>query len=379
VVLVLRYSARSDRGLDAPVNQDAVYAGPRLLAISDGSGPDGHVASALLISALAPLDEDEPHGDPLGTLREAGAEAISALHRHRLAAGSSASVTAVLFAGTRFGLLHDGATRAYRLRGTELTLLTPPGLRQIGHNVRAGDCLVLCTRGLHDVVPNGVLAQILFSHTDPREAADRLIELALTSGGRDNVTCVVAHVVDVDFGEPAVTEPVSREPALAAPPPALRDGVFLCYRRSDTSHPAGRLYDRLAARLGEQNVFMDVDSLAPGSDFEDDIAGFVARSALMLVLVGPGWLGAADRRGASRLDDPQDPVRAEIALAVAQGVPVVPVLVDGATMPARSDLPSALAVLTRRTSLHLAHRTFRRDAEAVAEFVAAFVAVRSGH
>lgn len=212
---------------------------------------------------------------------------------------------------------------------------------------------------------------------------------ALAEGAQDNVVKgradgeVLVRAIRYSV-ERRRAERLSRARAVVHEPPpapatAPRDGVFLCYRRADTAHPAGRLYDRLADRFGEDNVFMDVDSLAPGSTFEDDIAHFVARSALMLVVVGPGWLDAADRSGARRLHDRQDPVRTEIELAAAQDVPVVAVLVDDATMPTRADLPPALLVLTRRTSLHLAHRTFRRDADAVAAFVATFVATQRGH
>ena len=107
MTLVLRYSARSDRGLVRQNNQDAVYAGPRLLALADGMGGHaaGEVASSLVISALAPLDEDDPGDDLLAELREATVEGNAAITRHVADSpdleGMGTTLTAILFKGTR--------------------------------------------------------------------------------------------------------------------------------------------------------------------------------------------------------------------------------------------------------------------------------------
>ena len=130
MTLVLRYSARSDRGLVRQNNQDAVYAGPRLLALADGMGGHaaGEVASSLVISALAPLDDDDPGDDLLRELHVAAVEGNAAIHRHVLEApdleGMGTTLTAILFKGTRLGLVHIGDSRAYLLRDGELTRLT---------------------------------------------------------------------------------------------------------------------------------------------------------------------------------------------------------------------------------------------------------------
>ncbi len=245
MTLVLRYSARSDRGLVRQNNQDAVYAGPRLLALADGMGGHaaGEVASSLVISALAPLDEDDPGDDLLAELRDATVEGNAAITRHVADApdleGMGTTLTAILFAGSRLGLVHIGDSRAYQLREGFLTQITKDDtfvqslidegriteeeahthpqrsllLRAItGQDVdpsltireaRAGDRFLLCSDGLSGVVSDETLAETLQAYRDPRECADRMIELALRGGGPDNITCIVADVLDIDFGEDA--------------------------------------------------------------------------------------------------------------------------------------------------------------------------------
>jgi serine/threonine protein phosphatase PrpC len=245
MTLVLRYSARSDRGLVRQNNQDAVYAGPRLLALADGMGGHaaGEVASSLVISALAPLDDDDPGDDLLRELHSATVEGNSAIHRHVLEApdleGMGTTLTAILFKGSRLGLVHIGDSRAYQLRDQMLTQITKDDtfvqslidegriteeeahthpqrsllLRAMtGQDIdpsltvreaRPGDRYLLCSDGLSGVVSDETLAHTLSTYVDPRECADRLIDLALRGGGPDNITCIVADVVDVDFGDDA--------------------------------------------------------------------------------------------------------------------------------------------------------------------------------
>jgi serine/threonine protein phosphatase PrpC len=245
MTLVLRYSARSDRGLVRQNNQDAVYAGPRLLALADGMGGHaaGEVASSLVISALAPLDEDDPGDDLLAELREATVEGNAAITRHVADApdleGMGTTLTAILFAGSRLGLVHIGDSRAYQLRDGVLSQITKDDtfvqslidegriteeeaqthpqrsllLRAItGQDIdpsltmreaRPGDRYLLCSDGLSGVVTDETLAETLATYRDPRECADRMIDLALRGGGPDNITCIVADVVDIDFGDDA--------------------------------------------------------------------------------------------------------------------------------------------------------------------------------
>src|SRR5215470_16448008 len=145
-------------------------------------------------------------------------------------------------------------------------------------------------------------------------------------------------------------------------PEAEGGGVFVSYRRQETSHLAGRLYDRLADRFGEGQVFIDVDAIELGVDFAEEISRAVAACKVLLAVIGPTWLSATDEQGRRRLDDPDDIVRLEIEAALARDVRVIPILVEGAVMPGRRDLPESLAGLARRNALFIRHESFRADA-----------------
>ena len=86
-------------------------------------------------------------------------------------------------------------------------------------------------------------------------------------------------------------------------------GIFVSYRRQETGPVAGWLYDRLADRFGKSHVFIDVDAIEPGVDFAEEIFRAVAACRVLLAIIGPSWLTAADERGSRRLEDPQDWVR----------------------------------------------------------------------
>jgi TIR domain len=134
--------------------------------------------------------------------------------------------------------------------------------------------------------------------------------------------------------------------------------IFISYRRDDTKHLAGRLADTLSTYSA---VFMDLDTIQPGKDFTEQITTAVNNCRLMLVLIGGGWLKAADEAGRRRIDLPGDWVALGIRLALQRGVPVVPLLVDGAPMPAEQVLPEALKPLARRQAVPVSFDSFRRD------------------
>jgi hypothetical protein len=138
-------------------------------------------------------------------------------------------------------------------------------------------------------------------------------------------------------------------------------GVFVSYRREDGGDAAGRLADRLVDRFGAERVFIDVDAIEPGMDFVEALTRAVAACEVLVAVIGPRWLTAADEQG-RRLDDPYDWVRVEVGTALARGVRVIPVLVGGAVMPTGGDLPEDLAGLARRNALRIRHESFRADA-----------------
>jgi PPM family protein phosphatase len=316
MTLVLRYSARSDRGLVRQNNQDAVYAGPRLLALADGMGGHaaGEVASSLVIAALAPLDEDDPGDDLLAELRDATVQGNAAITRHVADApdleGMGTTLTAILFAGNRLGLVHIGDSRAYQLRDGMLTQITKDDtfvqslidegriteeeahthpqrsllLRAItGQDVdpsltireaRAGDRYLLCSDGLSGVVSDETLAETLQAYRDPRECADRMIELALRGGGPDNITCIVADVVDIDFGEdaPIVGGSVG-DGSEDGPPP---------------DSAAARASATTLTRTAPQRIVPP--PVAPAARRRGRLRLVLAVVAVLAVLVGGGWL-----------------------------------------------------------------------------------------
>ncbi len=242
MALILRYAVRSDLGLVRTNNEDSVYAGPRLLAIADGMGGHaaGEVASKIVIGALENLDEDRPLSDLMGSLREAVHDAnqriAEAVEKSKDLEGMGTTLTALRFAASQVGLVHVGDSRAYLLRGDLLSQithddtyvqylvdsgkLTPDQAKDhprksvilralLGTEVepdvsiresRAGDRYLLCTDGLTDVVSTDTLLETL-RIPDPQESADRLVELALRGGGPDNVTVIVADVVNARVGD----------------------------------------------------------------------------------------------------------------------------------------------------------------------------------
>ena len=136
--------------------------------------------------------------------------------------------------------------------------------------------------------------------------------------------------------------------------------VFLSYRREDSRHIAGRLADRLTGRFDRVQVFMDVDTIAPGDDYGDTIRGVSSCDAL-IAIIGPKWLSTADSQGRRRLDNPQDWVRQEIGTALSRDIRVIPILVDGAEMPNSIDLPADLTGLCQRNTTRIDHETFSTD------------------
>jgi hypothetical protein len=135
------------------------------------------------------------------------------------------------------------------------------------------------------------------------------------------------------------------------------------------------LSDRLADRFGEGRVFIDVAAIEPGVDFAEEISRAVAACQVLVAVIGPHRLTVTDVRGHRRLDDPDDIVQLEIEAALARDVRVIPILVDGAVMPSRDDLPESLAGLARRNALLVRHETFGYDARRLVTVIEGVLAV----
>jgi PPM family protein phosphatase len=240
--LVFRAAAVTDLGLVRSNNEDALYAGQRLIAVADGIGgaPAGELASDLVIRALAALDRGPEPQAPLAALgaaiaeanREIGESTAGDLTRQ----GMGTTVTALLLAGDTLALLHVGDSRGYLLRAGTLSRLTRddtfvqalvdsgmitaadarahPQRSIITQAVQGGDFeptgalltplpgdrYLLCSDGLSDYVDDDMIAATLAGYPDPQLCAGQLVGLALRAGAPDNVTAVVSDVVPVEVG-----------------------------------------------------------------------------------------------------------------------------------------------------------------------------------
>lgn len=148
----------------------------------------------------------------------------------------------------------------------------------------------------------------------------------------------------------------------------MNQGIFISYRRSDSSGYAHALATRLVQQLGDISVFMDVDSLEPGVDFVETISNSLSSCSIVLALIGKDWVGIqAD--GRRRIDNDSDYVRAEIADALARGIRVIPILIDNAVIPELEDLPTNLKPLVRRQAIEWSNTRFNIDLDRIADAV----------
>jgi len=300
MTLTLRYAAHSDRGLIRDGNQDSVYAGPRLLAVADGMGgmAAGDVASNIVIGALAPLDEDVP-GDALVDALRSAVESANQQLRETVNAnpqleGMGTTLTAILFSGSKIGMVHIGDSRAYLLRDGEFAQITKDDTyvqmlvdegrisaeeanshpqrslltraldgRDVDpeysvRQVLPGDRYLICSDGLSGVVSAETIADTLREYSDPAQCVERLVQLALRGGGPDNITVIVADATDQDILEAAPivggaaardrglatsaddSTPAARASALASPRPATPDPIDGAARDEEQEEPRRR-------------------------------------------------------------------------------------------------------------------------------------------
>jgi len=145
--------------------------------------------------------------------------------------------------------------------------------------------------------------------------------------------------------------------------------LFISYRRGDARGIAGRLSDTLGAYFGDNRVFRDIESIEGGADFGNVIEESLQTADAVIVLIGPDWLTLKDDKGQRRIDDPEDWVAQEIAVAMQLKKPVFPVLVENAPMPRTEELPDKLKPLTRYNAISISDDRWKADVERLAKII----------
>lgn len=271
MTIALRYAAYSDVGHIRGGNEDSGYAGPYLLAVADGMGgyEGGEIASSIAVSALQPHDGDTLGSEMVEVLKDALDQANNSIAQQVIdnprLENMGTTVTAMLWSGARFALIHVGDSRAYLLRNGELSQITHDhtlvqtlvdenkitkeeaethpqrslilralnGQGKVDPDTKVveaelGDRFLLCSDGLSGVVSDDTIQETLRSEPNLDAAARRLIDLANRGGGPDNITAVIADVIDTAADEPSVAPVVvgaadqRREPPMIPDTPAGR-------------------------------------------------------------------------------------------------------------------------------------------------------------
>ena len=138
--------------------------------------------------------------------------------------------------------------------------------------------------------------------------------------------------------------------------------VFISYRRDDSAGYAHAIHSQLLQHFSKDLVFMDVDTVEPGVDFVRAIEKAVGECDVLVAVIGKRWAGS-EASGASRLDNAKDYVRLEVSTALARDIRVIPVLVDGMTMPREDSLPSPVQPITRRNAIEISNTRFNYDVD----------------
>ena len=285
MTLGIRYAARSDVGMLREGNEDSAYAGARLLVVADGMGGHvgGEIASAAAVDTLRKLDTDVPAQELLSALEHAVREANTKLHSivegDPSLQGMGTTLTAMLWSGSHVALVHIGDSRAYLLRKGELFQITHDHtlvqslvgegritldeaashpqrsllLRALDgrgevdpdlalREATVGDRYLLCSDGLSGVVSAETIHHVLTTQPDPELVIRQLIDLANRGGGPDNITCVVADVVDLDAPQP----PLPARPVVAGAAAVSVPGVGAPTRAGNTpAQRAAEFHDTL--------------------------------------------------------------------------------------------------------------------------------------
>ncbi|SDB88411.1 protein phosphatase [Sanguibacter gelidistatuariae] len=329
MTIALRYAARSDVGLVRSNNQDSAYAGPHLLLVADGMGghAGGDIASSLTVASLAPLDgEAFGSGEILERLERAietaRLELVRRAREDSELSGMGTTVTALLRSGNKLAMAHMGDSRAYVLRAGVLTQVTKDHtfvqhlvdtgkitaeeaehhpqrsvvMRVLGdfdldlnpdlsvREARPGDRWLLCSDGLSGFVSLATLERTLSEVADVDACAERLVQLALRAGGSDNITCIVADVLDLDdlpdgagphsgiqvVGSVAASRD---DPTVAADGPAARAAALLAEARATVGALAAPGARTVTVAVDEPPLITapSTDDAADAADAEGDV------------------------------------------------------------------------------------------------------------
>ncbi len=328
----LRYAARSDVGLVRSNNQDSGYAGSHLVAVADGMGghAGGDVASSIVIGRLSQLDSDTPATEIVAALEDAILDANQSILRRARdepqLAGLGTTVTALLRAEGKFALAHIGDSRAYLLRDGECTQITKDHtfvqrlmdegrltpeeaerhpqrsvlMRVLGdvdsdpeldlslRPARAGDRWMLCSDGLSGLVSLETIGRTLREIDDPGECADALVQLALRGGGPDNITCVIADVVDLDALPKGMGAPSSS-------PEIVGSAGLSRHQPTAASGPAAKA--AALTRPERPTPFEDEDFAEEDAPRRSHWPAVVVTLLIAAVLAGGLWAGYAWTQG----------------------------------------------------------------------------------
>ena len=317
MTIALRYAALSDVGLVRSNNQDSAYAGPHLLLVADGMGghAGGDIASSLAVASLAPLDGEafgsseilERLGEAIETAR---LELVRRAREDSELSGMGTTVTALLRSGNKLAMAHMGDSRGYLLRAGSLSQVTKDHtfvqhlvdtgkitaeeaehhpqrsvvMRVLGdidldlspdlsvREAHPGDRWLLCSDGLSGMVSLETIERTMVENTDVTACAERLVQLALRAGGSDNITCIVADVVDLDdlpdgAGPDSSVQVVGSVAATRDAPTAALDGPAA---RAAALLAEARATVGALAESSQQNV------AAPAESTEDEAPAEVA-------------------------------------------------------------------------------------------------------
>ncbi len=335
--IALRYALRSDVGLVRANNQDSGFASPNLLVIADGMGghAGGDVASSIAVATLAPLADDSFGSDDAlkvleRSVEQARQELIRRSEEDSELNGMGTTVTALLRAGNKLAMAHMGDSRAYLLRAEEFTQVTSDHtfvqhlvdtgkitpeeadvhpqrsvvMRVLGdfgldltpdlsmREARPGDRWLLCSDGLCGYVSHSTMAQTLKEIADPDACVERLIQLALRAGGPDNITCIVADVLDLNAlpdGIKATTgiqiagsAALNRnQPTAAKDGPAKRAAALVTAQPEDTTETS--------PKEPQVDAEEDNSSALPAKRRRRGL-GLIVSLVILALLGGTGWL-----------------------------------------------------------------------------------------